>query len=415
MHDALTEWISNNREKLFQFVQHLVQIPTINPPGKQYAEMVEYLERKLQQIGLETEIVRVPDAMVEKQLGEAFLSFPRYNLIARWNAKAPKTVLFNSHYDVVPVSGKWKHDPFRGEKDDKWIYGRGSADMKGSLAASIFAVEALKTLKIDPLYNVQFALVADEEIGGELGSGFVVKNKLVEPDFVVVCEGGSAKKIGIGHNGILQLNIRVIGTSTHTAYQQKAVNSFLETVHLVEFLERFFKKILADAKRVYVAPSKEKLKPIVNIGGVVSSGPGSKVNIVSAETTFTIDRRLTPSEKMDRVESEIREAIEKWAKKRGTKVKIEIIHKTEPCALWYNSSFTKSFKSAVEKIKGGKATFTINRGATDMHFFVKAKNCEAIGYGVDGKDIHAMDEKTSLEDLVATTQVYATFLSSPLS
>ncbi|ACD82463.1 M20 family metallopeptidase [Candidatus Methylacidiphilum infernorum] len=406
-----TEWISKNREKLFSLLESLVRIPTINPPGEKYLEIVEFLDAEFRRLGLETQIIQVPEETVKKQLGSA--SYPRYNFIARWNLRAEKTVLFNSHFDVVPVSGKWKHDPFGGQRDEKWIYGRGSVDMKGPLAASIFALQAIKELKIDPVFNVEYALVADEEIGGELGSGYIVKNKLVNPDFVIVCEGGLGKKIGVGHNGIIQLNVTVIGRASHTAYQDKALNSFLEAVNLVSFLEGFFKKTMGEAKRVFVSPSREKLKPIVNIGGVVSSGPGAKINIVSSETSFTIDRRLTPSENLQEVEEEIREAIEKWSKKRRTKVRIEVIHRTEPCAIGCDSDFTRAFKQAVEKIKGKKAVFTISRGATDMHFFVKGQKCQAVGYGVDGEDIHAIEERVSIDDLVKTAQVYAEFLCSP--
>ncbi|QSR88323.1 M20 family metallopeptidase [Methylacidiphilum caldifontis] len=411
MPNETTEWISKNRERLFFLLENLIRIPTVNPPGEKYLEIVEFLDKEFRRLGLDTQIIAVPDEIVKKQLGTA--TYPRYNFIARWNIKAQKTVLFNSHFDVVPVSGKWRHDPFKGYRDEKWIFGRGSVDMKGPLAASIFAIEAIKELKIDPVFNVEYALVADEEIGGELGSGYIIKNKFVDPDFVIVCEGGLGKKIGIGHNGILQLNITVLGKASHTAYQEKALNSFLEMVNLVEYLEGFFKKKIGEAKRVFITPSREKLRPIVNMGGVISSGAGAKINIVSAQSSFTLDRRLTPSENLEEVEKEIRDAIGKWTKKRGTKVRIEVIHRTEPCAIGYQSAFTKSFKRAVEKIKGKKAVFTISKGATDMHFFVKEKNCEAVGYGVDGKDIHAIDEKASLDDLVKTAQVYAEFLCSP--
>src|SRR5690606_1509616 len=101
------------------------------------------------------------------------------------------------------------------------LYGRGSADMKSALAASILAVEALRATGTTPTANVELSFTADEETGGQLGAGWLVKNKIVRPDWAVVCEGGSRDKVGVGHKGVLWLEFHLQGVAAHGSAPEK--------------------------------------------------------------------------------------------------------------------------------------------------------------------------------------------------
>jgi len=130
---SLSEHIEQHQSDAIVFLQSLVRIATVNPPGERYAECVGALDARLQSLGLKTQVVRVPDEVVAKTLPDS-AGHARYNLIGRWDVGARKTLHFNAHYDVVPVSGEWKHgSPFNPVVADGWIYGRGSGDMKGSM------------------------------------------------------------------------------------------------------------------------------------------------------------------------------------------------------------------------------------------------------------------------------------------
>src|SRR5207302_10904409 len=85
--------------------------------------------------------------------------------------------------DVVPVDpAAWTHEPFGAELVDGRIYGRGTADMKGGIAAAIEALATVHRAGAEPPCDVVFHLVADEEVGGALGAGTLLKEGLIEGD-----------------------------------------------------------------------------------------------------------------------------------------------------------------------------------------------------------------------------------------
>jgi len=104
-----------------------------------------------------------------------------------------KTVHFNAHYDVVPVSGRWRHgNAFNPAVEDGWIYGRGTADMKGAIASIVFALQALRATGARPIFNVEVSFTADEETDSALGAGWVADHGRLRADYAVVGEGGEA-------------------------------------------------------------------------------------------------------------------------------------------------------------------------------------------------------------------------------
>src|SRR5580698_8129505 len=143
--DRPHDFIDQNTPALLGRLKRLVGIPTVNPPGENYETITGYLTRELQKVGLSARRYPIPDALLRKTLPEAQHSYPRYNVLGKLRVPgARKTVHFNAHYDVVPVSGAWRHgSPFSGAVEKGVIYGRGTADMKGSIASLLTALDAL--------------------------------------------------------------------------------------------------------------------------------------------------------------------------------------------------------------------------------------------------------------------------------
>src|SRR5215217_469883 len=134
---ALAAAIDARRDDLIALTQDLVRIPTVNPPGEAYLEVCEYVRNRLSRRGFLTQMVRAEGTPGDSD------KYPRWNVIARREGGLPgETVHFNSHHDVVEIGSGWSFDPFGGELKDGRIYGRGTCDMKGGLAASIIAAEA---------------------------------------------------------------------------------------------------------------------------------------------------------------------------------------------------------------------------------------------------------------------------------
>ncbi|MDP6355735.1 MAG: acetylornithine deacetylase, partial [Planctomycetota bacterium] len=111
MSSKLDARIDKQERQLCRFLQQVVRVPTVNPPGENYLECVSIFEDKLKSLGMTTRVVKVAEALVREHVPDAD-GCPRYNLIARWDVGAKETIHFNGHYDVVPVNGKWKYGPF---------------------------------------------------------------------------------------------------------------------------------------------------------------------------------------------------------------------------------------------------------------------------------------------------------------
>ncbi len=385
----------------------LVAIPSVNPPGEHYREAVERLQQWCEGAGMSTAVHRVPDRIVRAAAVDP--AFPRYNLIARWDVGAERTVHFNAHYDVVPASGTWKFGgAFEPSVQKGWLYGRGAGDMKGSIAALLAAVEALKACGQSPAFNIECSLTADEETGGALGAGHIVSEGLVKADYAVVCEGAAGTRIGCGHNGVLWLDVQVKGKPAHAANPQAGANAFEMMAELVHRLQSY-KKRLASTSRMYTDLNGDTRSPTVSIGGVFG-GHGQKVNTVPGNASFSIDRRLLPNERIATVEQELRKSIGVAAGAvDGMKVVLKTLLRIEPCVVDHQHQLPTAFAASLKAVRRRPASFKLTTGFTDLHYFV-AGGLPGIGYGVDGRMGHGIDERVRVSDMLLTAKTYAHFM-----
>ena len=407
------DYIKQGRDPLCESLKELVSIPTVNPPGTHYTEIVEVLQARCKALGMQTEMVQVPQAEAQTVVPHAE-NYPRLNLIARWDVGAEKTVHFNAHYDVVPVSGNWRRPPFQPEVVGDWLYGRGSDDMKDSIAALLFAIAALRENGVQPAFNIECSFTCDEETGGELGAGYIVRKELVQADYVVNCEGGSVLDVGLGHNGVLWLSVTVHGKAAHAARPEKGLNAFEKMAYLVTALCSL-KPRLAPQVRVFKTPAGQQRRPTINIGGVFHGTAGDKVNTVPAQATFSIDRRILPIENLAAVEEEFRAAIEEVCQSDpDLTVDVNTTLRIEPCVVEPENPLPQAFARAVRTVRHQPIKFSTTTGFTDLHFFVEDGGMPGVGYGPHGEGAHGIDERVSISDLVQTAKVYAVFMTKGL-
>ncbi len=407
MQEKIESYLRKSRGALCRFLRDIVRIPTVNPPGECYAECAEVLAHRLKSIGLVTRVHRVPGSVVEALLPDA-KAFPRYNVIGRWNASAPRTLHLNAHYDVVPAGGRWRFGPFEPRIYRGWLYGRGSADMKGAIASLCFALEAIARTGAVPRMNIEVSFTADEETGGMLGAGYVAR-QLLRADYAVVLEGGSRNRIGCGHNGVLWLEGLVQGKAAHGSQPHKGVNAFEKMAALVRELERVKRRL---ARRKFTSPDGSVMHPPINIGGAFGPGEGAKVNTVPALASFSIDRRVIVSEGLRDAERELREVV-RLAKQKIPKLRARLVRKLaiQPCFVDHQGPMPQAFARVVKAVKRVRPKFSVSHGFTDMHFFAVDRGLPAVGYGPEGRNAHGTDERVRTDDLVSTAAVYARFMT----
>ena len=402
------EHLDQRRGALARDLRKMVRMATVNPPGEGYRPMVEHLRDRLGALGMGPVVHRVPDAEVEAAGVDS--DYPRYNLVARWDTGADETIHFNAHYDVVPVAAaEWSAAaPFEGVSRGGWLYGRGAGDMKGSIAALLGALQSLRHTRVDPAVNVEVSFTADEETGGALGAGWIVKRGLVDADYAVECEGASGSRVGLGHNGVLWLEVEVAGRSAHASSPERGVNAFEKMAGMVHDL-RSIKRRLGKPSRGWEGPDGRSRQPTINVGGVFRGGPDQKVNTVPGKAAFTIDRRLVPGERLADAEAELVEALARSAARAKTRHRVRPLLRIEPCVVGDDGILPRSFARSVRAVRRHAVEFRVTTGFTDLHYFVDA-GLPGIGYGVNGERAHGADERVSLRDLAQTARTYADFL-----
>jgi succinyl-diaminopimelate desuccinylase len=406
MKDRLKKYLEKNKKYAVGLVSRLIEIPTINPPGENYEEMTRFLEKECKKLGLFTKKYVTPKNELDKYGVKG--GSKRIGLVADLDVGARKTFHINSHYDVVPTTDKWLTDPFKAVVESNRIYGRGSEDMKGNIAAVLFALKAMKDCGVKPKINIQLSFTPDEEIGGRTGLGYLVKKGFVKADYAM-SEGCTGNYISMGNKGVLWSEIDVIGRSAHGSMPYKGVNSFERMCLLVNELEKLKSKILKRKTRHNMKDAISK-SPSFVMGGLLEGGV--KVNVVPGLTRFSIDRRLIPEEDIETAKKEIKDVIEKFnAKYKDSKVSVKFVSQEGAAISKKDSAFFKIAGDAIKSATGKKANFSIMSGATDMRYFMW-KGVSALGYSASGGEKwHGDNEFVYIKSLVDTAHIFALIMS----
>jgi succinyl-diaminopimelate desuccinylase len=406
------DYIDRHPAELLARLQYLVGVSTVNPPGENYDQITRWLMHELEALGLRTRRYSIPADMMEHELPPEQQRYPRFNVLGKLPVVgARKTLHFNAHYDVVPVSGKWKHgSPFSGAIDGGWMHGRGTADMKGSIASLLMAVRALRATKATPTMNLEISFTADEETDSALGTGWLVANAPIKPDYAIVMEGGEGRTVCCGHNGTLWLEVAVHGKPAHGSLPHKGINALEKMSALVRAFDDY-KRVLA--RRTWKTPEGKLHRPTVNLGGVFHCGEGAKINTVPAHASFTIDRRVLPIEKHAAAEHELRAFIVAAARKiPDCKVTINKISENYSCFSEPTHPFFTAMAGCVTRVRKEKTRFNVSTGFNDMHFFSHHVKIPTIGYGPGGVDYHGVDERAEVKELVASAKIYAELMTT---
>ena len=308
-HEKLDAWIDSHFDEEVRFLQALVQVPTDTPPGNN-APHAERTAELLAGFGFDAERHPVP-AQEVKDYGLESIT----NLIVRrrFGASGP-TIALNAHGDVVPPGEGWTHDPYGGEIVDGKLYGRASAVSKSDFATYTFALRALESLGAKLKGGVELHFTYDEEFGGELGPGWLLHNKLTQPDLLLAA--GFSYQVVTAHNGCLQMEVTVHGRQAHAAIPDTGVDALQGAVAILNALyaqNALYKLVTSKVPGI--------THPYLNVGRIEG---GTNTNVVPGKVTFKLDRRMIPEENPAEVEATIRRVIEDAAAScPGTRVDIK--------------------------------------------------------------------------------------------
>ena len=291
--EKLDAWVDAHFDEEVRFLQALIRVPTPTPPGNN-APHAERTAELLQAFGFEAEKHPVPAAEVQ-----AYGLQSLTNLIVRRHYGPGITIALNAHGDVVPPGEGWTQDPYGGAIVDGHIYGRAAAVSKSDFASFTFAVRALESLGIALHGAVELHFTYDEEFGGELGPGWLLRHQLTKPDLLIAA--GFSYEVVTAHNGCLQMEVTVHGRQAHAAIPESGVDALQGAVQILNAL--YAQNVLYKTIRSQVAGINH---PYLNVGRIEG---GTNTNVVPGKVMFKLDRRMIPEENPVEVEAAIRQVI----------------------------------------------------------------------------------------------------------
>lgn len=268
--------------QVVDILKKLISYNTTNPPGNE-ADIAGWIAGYLQPYGFEVEM---------PSCGEN-----RSSVIAKLKlGEGPKLVL-NGHLDVVPAGDGWDQDPFTPVIMDGRLYGRGSADMKGGVAAMIYAAEKIAGMRQNLAGELCLVFVADEEI---VNKGTIsCRHGWIDADWVVIGEP-TEMQIEIAHKGTARFEIVLSGRSCHSSMPWKGVNAVEKAAKVIGAIQEYDNSLRHITHPLLSRPS---------IAVTMIQG-GEKDNIIPGQCTVSVDYRMIPGDTGLAVEKRLTEYME---------------------------------------------------------------------------------------------------------
>ncbi len=410
--ESVLREIEAREDQIVALTQDLIRFPTVNPPGEAYQPCAEYLGNRLAKRGFQVEYIRAEGTPGDSD------KYPRINVVARREGKSKgPCVHFNSHLDVVQTGAGWTVDPFGGEVKDGKVYGRGACDMKGGLAASVVAVEALLDSGLDLPGAIEISGTVDEESGGYGGVAYLAERGWFSKprvDHVIIPEPLNVDRVCIGHRGVWWAEIETLGRIAHGSMPFLGDSAIRHMSAVLEKIEHeLYPALAARHSDMPVVPEGAR-QSTMNInslhGGEGEEFTGLPVPCVADSCRMIIDRRFLIEETIESVQGEVKALLDRVAKERPSfKYKMRELFSVQPSMADRNGPVATAASKAVRQVLGKEAQIVCSPGTYDQKHvdrIGKLKDCIAYGPGV--LDLaHQPDEWVGIADMVNSAKVMA--------
>lgn len=424
------------RAEATRYLQDLVRIDTTNPPGNE-TRAAEYLASALRQAGIDAQI---------------FESAPgRGNLVARLRGDGRAApLLLMSHLDVVPAeAAQWTHAPFAGELDRGYIWGRGTLDTKDLTVMELMVLLLLKREGKPLARDLVFMANADEEAGGHMGAGWMVRNHadLIRAEYAVNEGGGFGMDIlgekfyacQVGEKGTARFVLRACGRPGHGSQPNRdnavlklaaaiqAIGAAHLPAHPTETVRLFIDGIAARVDRHYGTLLRALLDPTQHSLAIerlpIDDGvrlmfhamlhntvtptmlqAGHKINVIPSVAEVRCDARVLPGQTSRDLLAELRPVV-------GREVQIEFLDDTPAHEMDFRTPLYDSICGVMQRYDAGATVLPyLVVGATDARHVTKL-GTKVYGYtpmsapSAELDRVHGNDERISVDNLGFGTRV----------
>ncbi len=219
---------------------------------------------------------------------------PMGNILGRIGS-GKHIIAMDGHVDTVGIGNpaNWNHDPFKGKVKNGIVYGRGAADMKGAMAAMVYAGKIIKDLGLEEDYSLYVTGTVQEEDCDGLCWQYIINEDKIVPEIVIITEPTNLE-IYRGQRGRMEFEVTTEGLSSHGAAPERGVNAIYKIAPLIKEIEQLNGRLKSDD---FLG------KGSITISRIRSGSPS--LNAVADMCAIYLDRRLTAGETLQTAQAEI--------------------------------------------------------------------------------------------------------------
>jgi len=378
-----------DRQALIEFLRDLIRIPSLSTHE---GDLARRLRDELLRVG-------VDDVRVDR-IG---------NVIARVGRGSGKKLLYNGHMDTVGVGDRstWRRDPFEAQIVKGVIHGRGAADMKGALAAMVYAAKLLVDSGAKLAGDLYVAGVVQEEPCEGLAMRVLVEEEGIRPDWVVLGEATNLQ-LARGHRGRVEIRVTTQGKSCHAATPQLGDNAIYAAARVIVGIELLAAQLGHDS---FLGAGSTAVTRIESTAGSNNAIPDS--------CTLYIDRRLTGGETEAKALAEVKRVVAR----EGIAARVEVsdyeatsytgyaCQARQAFAYWVTPEDAPLLRQAartIEKVLGYAPSVGRWEFSTDGTYSSGVAGIPTVGFGPgEERYVHTVDERIRGTDVAAAAEVYA--------
>lgn len=371
-----------SKDKLLEFTKNLISFKSISP---NQAGCINFIENYLKNLGMYTIRVDRDDTS---------------NLIATFNNTNSISFAYAGHIDVVPPGdlNHWDSDPFKLKQQYGKLYGRGIADMKGSVAAFIIALEHYIKNHTKP--DIAILLTSDEESSAVNGMPVIVeylKQHQFNFKYCVLGEPTSVSTLGdvikIGRRGSLNAHVQISGKQGHVAYPDLCKNP----IHLFAQALMEISSTTWDNGNEYFPPTSLQFTNI-------HSGIGVN-NVIPGALTASFNIRFNDLQTADSLKAKIIEILNKY----DLEFDAQWENNAQPF-ITQGSNLTNIIQSAIFELQHITPLLKTDGGTSDGRFLIEVSK-ELVEFGLNNSTIHQVNENINETDLYTISDIYYKILN----
>lgn len=379
----------------------LVSLTTETPPGNT-SEIARSVKAILSEgAGINVETVQTSETVA--------------NVLAKVTGNGPgKRLVFNGHLDTFPIGNiaEWTANP-QGEVRDNRLYGLGISDMKGGVAAALFALRVIADFRAHFAGELVGTFVGDEETLGSLGTKYLLDNfESARGDAMISGDMGTPQVLRFGEKGMIWLKLSAKGRSAHAAHVHKGVSAIEKIISVMEEMKGLRSLRPAVPKEVMNAIQKsqpvsekysgqgetEVLGSITVTFGTIRGG--RLPNLVADHAEVTVDIRLPAGATVDDILGRIEEIVESHQD-----VTLTVSGYHEPTWTDPGHDVIKTVAEACRETMGVDPVVNMRIGASDARLY-RAIGIPSVVCGLTPYNVGAADEYVDLNELKALAEIF---------